>query len=63
MTTDLKRFTISLTDDMAAALHAKKKETYYANTQSEMIRDLIRRGLAALETEKAAKGAVRKHTS
>ena len=53
MATDLKRFTISVTNEMVTALHAEKRETYYEKTQSEMIRDLINRGLASLEAEKA----------
>ena len=55
MATDLKRFTISITDEMEQDLDEEKKETYYAETQSEMIRDLIARGLVALKEEKAAK--------
>ncbi len=55
MATDLKRFTISITDEMELDLNEEKKETYYAETQSEMIRDLITRGLVALRDEKEAK--------
>lgn len=38
---------------MEKDLSDQKKETYYANTQSEMIRDLIRRGLEDLKREKS----------
>lgn len=51
MATDLKRFTISITPSMEADLDAAKKERYYKNTQNDMIRDLISRGLAALKAE------------
>ena len=52
MATKLKRFTISITNDMELDLNAVKKETYYADTKSEMIRDLIYRGLGTLKDEK-----------
>ena len=55
MATDLKRFTISITDELEMDLNEEKKETYYAETQSEMVRDLIARGLVALRAEKAVK--------
>ena len=51
MATDLKRFTISITRSMETDLDAAKKELYYKNTQNDMIRDLIIRGLAALKAE------------
>lgn len=51
MATDLRRFTISITPSMDAALDAAKKDRYYKNTQNDMIRDLINRGLASLEEE------------
>ena len=51
MATDLKRFNISITDEMEINLNEEKKETYYAKTQTEMIRDLIARGLVALREE------------
>lgn len=63
MATDLKRFTISITDEMELDLNAEKKETYYAETQSEMMRDLIARGLVALREEKAAKEKLRKQSA
>lgn len=56
MATDMRRFTISITPDMDMELDEAKKETYYKNTQSDMIRDLIMRGLQNLKQEKAVKG-------
>lgn len=55
MATNLKRFTISISDEMKIELNEEKKETYYAKTQSEMIRDLITRGLVSLRNEKTVK--------
>lgn len=54
MATELKRFTISVTPSMEAELDSAKQERYYKGTQNDMIRDLIARGLATLQTEKAA---------
>ena len=53
MATELKRFTISVSDEMKMDLDEEKKETYYAETKSEMIRDLIARGFAVLREGKA----------
>lgn len=55
MATDMRRFTISVTSSMDIELNKAKKETYYKDTQNEMIRDLIMRGLQNLEAEKAVK--------
>lgn len=51
MATDLKRFSISITPAMEQDLDMVKKERYYKDTQSEMIRDLIARGLNTLKAE------------
>lgn len=51
MATDLKRFTISITPSMEIDLDTVKKERYCKETQSDMIRDLIARGLASLKSE------------
>ena len=51
MATELKRFTISITQSMEADLDMAKKERYYKGTQNDMIRDLICRGLATLKAE------------
>ena len=55
MATDMRRFTISVTHNIDMELDKAKRETYYKDTQNEMIRDLIIRGLQNLETEKARK--------
>ena len=51
MATDLRRFTISITPTMEVDLDKAKKERYYKDTQNEMIRDLIIRGLGTLNLE------------
>ena len=55
MATNMRRFTISVTHNMDMKLDKAKRETYYKDTQNEMIRDLIMRGLQNLEAEKVAK--------
>ncbi len=59
MATRLKRMTFAITSDMEAPLDSVKKEFFYDHTQSDMIRDLISRGLASLK-EEAVSGAGRK---
>lgn len=56
MATELKRFTISVTPSMEISLDKAKQDRYYKDTQSDMIRDLINRGLASLGVEEAVKG-------
>lgn len=51
MATDLRRFTVSITPMMETRLDEAKKKVYYKDTQSDMIRDLIIRGLASLRQE------------
>ena len=51
MATSSKRLTISVTPDMEADLDAAKRELYNNETQNNMIRDLIRRGLQNAKTE------------
>lgn len=53
MSTELKRFTISVTPAMEVELDRAKKECYYKMTQNAMIRDLIMRGLSTLNTNDA----------
>lgn len=48
MATKLKRFTISVTPNMEVGLDSVKKEYFYNTTQTEMIRELIIRGLDTL---------------
>lgn len=55
MATDMRRFTISVTKSLDVELDEAKKEAYYKDTQNNMIRDLILRGLQDLKQEKAAK--------
>lgn len=50
MKADTKRYSISVTKDMEEDLDAVKKEIYGQATQSEMLRDLIARGLDAWKT-------------
>lgn len=52
MATDMRRFTISVTQSMNKELDKAKREIYYKDTQNNMIRDLIVRGLQSLKTEK-----------
>ncbi len=60
MDADLRTFTISVTPGMEAKMDLVKKERYYKETQNDMIRDLIRRGLDSLKNE-SCNG--RQHTS
>lgn len=55
MATNLKRFTISVTPTMEVSLDKAKQERYYKDTQNDMIRDLIIRGLASLSQEQEEK--------
>lgn len=55
MATDLKRFTISISPKMEADLDSAKQRRYYRDTQNDMIKDLIVRGLSVLENEKEEK--------
>lgn len=52
MATDMRRFTISVTQSMDKELDKVKREIYYKDTQNNMIRDLIIRGLQSLAAEK-----------
>ena len=51
MSTEFKRFTVSVTPELEKKLDKAKKERYYNQPQSQMVRDLIARGLAAIEHE------------
>lgn len=55
MATKMRRFTISVTSNMDMELDKAKRETYYKDTQNEMIRDLIMRGLHDLKAENERK--------
>lgn len=51
MATDMKRFTISVTDEMEVRLDRMKQIKYYKTTKNKMIQDLICVGLDVLENE------------
>lgn len=53
MSTEMKRYTISITPTLECALNEIKKEKYCHTTQSEMIRDLIVRGLSTVKDDGA----------
>ncbi|MDD3164738.1 MAG: ribbon-helix-helix domain-containing protein [Oscillospiraceae bacterium] len=59
MATKLKRFTISITPEMEVDLDVVKKERYYKQTQSEMIRDLIVLGLREYNEDQPGEDAAR----
>lgn len=63
MATDMRRFTISITPNMDMELDKAKQKIYYKDTQNDMIRDLIMRGLQSLEAEKAAKESKRERSA
>ncbi len=58
MATTRKRFTISITPDIEADLDITKKEYFYKDTQNEMIRALIIKGLNVLKAENEKQAAV-----
>ncbi|HJB53335.1 MAG TPA: hypothetical protein H9772_09660 [Candidatus Oscillibacter pullicola] len=51
MNRDRKRFTISVTPELAAELAAAKQSSYPGVPRDAMFRDLIARGLAAWEKQ------------
>lgn len=53
MATGMRSFTISITPNMDMELDRVKQEIYYKDTQNDMIRDLIMRGLRSLKEEKS----------
>ena len=55
MTTEMKQIEISITPSMEADLIAAKKENYCQETQNDMIRDLIIRGLMSIKVEQPKK--------
>lgn len=54
MPTNLTRMTFTVTEEMEASLGKFKKEMFFNQNNSEMIRELVRAGMRALD-EKAAK--------
>lgn len=63
MAEGLKRFSISVTPSLAVELKLTKQEYYCKDTQNEMIRDLIVRGLASLQSETGEPGNLPKHST
>lgn len=51
MATDMKRFTISVTDEMEIQLDRMKQAKYYKTTKNKMIQDLICLGLEVMQKE------------
>ena len=49
MATDMKRFTISVTDEMECQLDKVKQAKYYNTTKNNMIQDLIVMGLEVMQ--------------
>ncbi len=52
MDTELKRLTISISPCMELELDVAKREYYRGDTQNDMIKDLIVRGLSSLNAGK-----------
>lgn len=52
MSTKLKRFTVTIPQNMEMEIEAMKRQQYYSITQSELIRDLLMRGLEVINQEK-----------
>lgn len=63
MATDMKRFTISVTDDMEERLDRLKQAKYYKVTRNRMIQDLICIGLDTMQDEIATVGKIRDSTA
>lgn len=55
MASDRKRFTISVTLKMEAELDLARQSCYGRRTQNDMLRDLILRGLASLDSGEKGK--------
>lgn len=49
--TTTRRFTISVSEELGSKLQEVKQTSYEAESQNEMMRDLIVRGIAALKKE------------
>lgn len=59
MAISAKRAMVTLRPEWAPKLEQLKKEQFYNETQAEMFRYIISRGLEALEAEKTAKEKAR----
>ena len=55
MSTELKRFTISITPEIESKMDALKQRLYYRTSRTAMIKDILLRALASFEAEEAAK--------
>ena len=62
MAKDLRRITISITPSMEVDLGQIKKERYCTVTRNDMIRELIIRGLASLQSETGKSGTTLKQS-
>lgn len=51
MAENMKRFTVTIPAEIKVDLDEAKRNTYYRHTQNEMMRDLIMRGLVALNSK------------
>lgn len=51
MSTSMKRFSVSVTPDLEKRLDTIKKELFYKKTQTQMLREVIKRGLDSFEFE------------
>ena len=49
MSTSMKRFSVSVTPDLEKRLDTIKKELFYKKTQTQMLREVIKRGLDSFE--------------
>ena len=56
MATSMKRFTISVTDDMDRKLDRMKQVKYYNTTRNKMIQDLIMLALETMSKEMKKEG-------
>ena len=59
---NLRQITVSITPSMEIELRQMKKERYCKDTQNNMIRDLIIRGLVSLQSETKELNAVPKQS-
>lgn len=63
MAKDLRRVTISITPGMGVDINRVKKEQYCKESESDMLRDLIVRGLASLQSETGKFGNPQKQST
>lgn len=51
MSTNMKRFTVSVSDEIEKQLDRLKQEKYYNTSQNKMVQDLIAIGIAEMQKE------------